>query len=339
MASPDVSGRDGGDIFQTWLVLEFCDRGSLSRSIRKGDLCHRDTAEPLLDHILLSALDVANAMNYLHSLGITHGDLKAQNVLLKSASTDRRGFFCKVSDFGLSRYIGNDDHLQTFTYGTITHMPPELLKNGVFSTAVDVYSFGILLWELLATTPPYPENNPGHILMTVVHEGRRPQITDRYPQMYADLIKDCWKQDAAERPKFVQIVRRLKGMLADLEIGNSCLRNVNDSATSQEAIARDRLVEEEEPSRATTTAEDLSPTIPDTTPSALPSYRNLPPNAMIVTDPTSCRIREAQRERNGGLSIELPRSRRQCSLGSAATALATSSESVVHSFADTHQVT
>lgn len=53
-----------------------------------------------MDHVLLSALDVANAMNYLHSLGITHGDLKADNVLLKSASTDRRGFFCKVSDFG-----------------------------------------------------------------------------------------------------------------------------------------------------------------------------------------------------------------------------------------------
>ena len=335
MASPDVSGRDGGDIFQTWLVLEFCDRGSLSRSIRKGDLCHRDTAEPLLDHILLSALDVANAMNYLHSLGITHGDLKAQNVLLKSASTDRRGFFCKVSDFGLSRYIGNDDHLQTFTYGTITHMPPELLKNGVFSTAVDVYSFGILLWELLATTPPYPENNPGHILMTVVHEGRRPQITDRYPQMYADLIKDCWKQDAAERPKFVQIVRRLKGMLADLEIGNSCLRNVNDSATSQEAIAHGKLVES---SRATTAA-DLS-TIPDTSPSP-PPCPNRPPNAMIVTDPTSHRLSKVHRERGGegGASMELPRTRRQLSLGSVPTALATSPESVVPSFSDAHQVT
>lgn len=53
-----------------------------------------------MDHVILSALDVANSMNYLHSLGITHGDLKADNVLLKSANTDRRGFFCKVSDFG-----------------------------------------------------------------------------------------------------------------------------------------------------------------------------------------------------------------------------------------------
>lgn len=59
----------------------------------------------MMDHVILSALDVANSINYLHSLGITHGDLKADNVLLKSANTDRRGFFCKVSDFGEFRTV------------------------------------------------------------------------------------------------------------------------------------------------------------------------------------------------------------------------------------------
>ena len=72
----------------------------MAQAVRKGLLSNRKTGKPIMDHVLLSALDVANAMNYLHSLGITHGDLKADNVLLKSASTDRRGFFCKVSDFG-----------------------------------------------------------------------------------------------------------------------------------------------------------------------------------------------------------------------------------------------
>lgn len=249
-------GHDGGDLFETWLVLEFCDRGSLWKTIKKGVFTQNQTVAPLLDHVLLSALDVANAMNYLHSLGITHGDLKADNVLLKSANTDRRGFFCKVSDFGLSRYVGSEDYLQTFTYGTLSHMPPELLKNGVFSTAVDVYSFGILLWELLAVTRPYDGRSHGDILMMVVNEGRRPQITDYYPEMYADLIKDCWKQNPEDRPKFGDIVRRLKKMLTDLELEKDLLRDVNDSADSHENKAGGRR-DIQRPSYMSTTPDGL----------------------------------------------------------------------------------
>ncbi|GMH33087.1 hypothetical protein BSKO_00921 [Bryopsis sp. KO-2023] len=231
--------QEVGDLFETWLVLEYCDRGSLSKAVRKGLLTQHGNTKPMMDHVILSALDVANAMNYLHSLGITHGDLKADNVLLKSANTDRRGFFCKVSDFGLSRFMGNDDFIQTFTYGTITHMPPELLKDGILSPSVDVYSFGMLLWELLSQSEqPYPNKNHGEIILTVVNEGRRPHFGPNYPELFADLIRDCWKQSRHDRPKFPDIVRRLKGLLADLESGvsgspsKSMSRSVNDSAAS-----------------------------------------------------------------------------------------------------------
>jgi len=235
-------GHDAGELFETWLVLEFCDRGSLWKTIKKGYFTQGQTIAPLLDHVLLTALDVANAMNYLHTLGITHGDLKADNVLLKSNNTDRRGFFCKVSDFGLSRYVGSQDYLTTFTYGTLSHMPPELLKNGIFSTAVDVYSFGILLWELLATTRPYDGRSHGDILMMVINEARRPHITDYYPEMYAELIRDCWKQNPQERPKFTDIVKRLKKMLQDLDVEKNLLRDVNDSAGSHENTVERRSI-------------------------------------------------------------------------------------------------
>ena len=89
-------------------------------------------------------------MNYLHSVRIIHGDLKTGNVLLKGDGSDPRGFICKVGDFGLSRFLAEDSHIETFTCGTVTHMPPELLKGGVLTSAADVYSFAILLWEVLA---------------------------------------------------------------------------------------------------------------------------------------------------------------------------------------------
>eukprot|EP00210_Caulerpa_lentillifera_P007047 g6741.t1 len=163
MGHNTAGNADAGELFVTWLVLEYCDKGSLVKAVKKGLLNQEDSTEPLLDHVLLSALDVANAMNYLHSMDITHGDLKADNVLLKRATSDRRGFFCKVNDFGLSKFVDKNDYVQTFTYGTITHMPPELLKDEALSTAVDVYSFGMFLWELLAKTPAYPRQNHGDI--------------------------------------------------------------------------------------------------------------------------------------------------------------------------------
>lgn len=231
--------QEVGEVYETWLVLEYCDKGSLSKAVRRGVLTDHSTMKPKMDHVILSALDVANSINYLHSLGITHGDLKADNVLLKSANTDRRKFFCKVSDFGLSRFMGPDDYIQTFTYGTITHMPPELLKDGILSPSVDVYSFGMLLWELLSKTEqPYPNKNHGEIILTVVNEGRRPQLGDHYPEMYSDLIRDCWKQNRFDRPNFPEIVRRLKVLLAEQDpgYGGSPSRSVsvpvNDSAAS-----------------------------------------------------------------------------------------------------------
>ncbi|CAD7697973.1 unnamed protein product [Ostreobium quekettii] len=232
-------GNEGGELFETWLVLEYCDRGSLAKAVRKGLLSNHKTGKPRMDHVLLSALDVANAMNYLHSLGITHGDLKADNVLLKSANTDRRGFFCKVSDFGLSRFMGKNDYIQTFTYGTITHMPPELLKDGILTPSVDVYSFGMLLWELLADLQPYSEKNHGEIILAVVNEGRRPLIDDSFPDCYADLIRDCWKQNRQDRPRFPDIVRRLKQMNVNLvTYGTPNGAAVTDSAGSLSLIRR-----------------------------------------------------------------------------------------------------
>lgn len=146
---------------------------------------------------------------------------------------------CLYCVTGLSRFMGAEDYLETFTYGTITHMPPELLKEGILSPYADVYSFGMLLWELLSKTEhPFPNKNHGEIILAVVNEGRRPHLGTHYPEMYADLIRDCWKQNRADRPNFHEIVRRLKLLLADQEGGNvgspskSTSFSMNDSAGS-----------------------------------------------------------------------------------------------------------
>lgn len=108
-----------------------------------------------MSFVAKTALEIASAMNYLHSVRIIHGDLKTGNVLLKGDGSDRRGFICKVGDFGLSRFLAEDSHIETFTCGAVTHMPPELLKGGHLTSAADVFSFAILLWELLSGKKPH----------------------------------------------------------------------------------------------------------------------------------------------------------------------------------------
>ena len=95
-------------------------------------------------------------MDYLHTVGVVHGDLKGANVLLKSTATDPRGFMCKLADFGLSRVLDLDmTHISTHTYGTISYMPPELLSQGKMTRACDVYSFGMLSESPADHSVPY----------------------------------------------------------------------------------------------------------------------------------------------------------------------------------------
>jgi serine/threonine protein kinase len=108
--------------------------------------------------ILLCLLDIARGLEYLHSCSIVHGDLKPQNVLLKTAGTDRRGYVCKLGDFGLSRMLQETEtHVNTGSYGTVTHAAPELLSEGRLTKSSDVFAFGMLLWELVTGDRLFPD--------------------------------------------------------------------------------------------------------------------------------------------------------------------------------------
>jgi len=204
--------------FETWLILEYCDRGSLSDAVREGVFRFPGADKRFrMSYVARTALEIASAMNYLHSVRIIHGDLKTGNVLLKGDGSDRRGFICKVGDFGLSRFLAEDSHIETLTRGTVTHMPPELLEGGVLTSAADVFSFGILLWELLSGEKPHQGKTQGEVIIAVVQNQYRPPFPPNVPRDFVELVESCWDQLYDERPIFPDIIDRLTVLVAKYE--------------------------------------------------------------------------------------------------------------------------
>lgn len=124
----------------------------------------------------------------------------------------------QVGDFGLSRAIGEaGSHLSTATVGTVTHMPPELLLSGQLRPSCDVYSFGIMLWQLYTGQVPYQGMRYAEIVYKVAVCNMRPVFPESTPKEYRDLAEQCWNNDAAVRPTFEQVEAALEGLMARVD--------------------------------------------------------------------------------------------------------------------------
>ncbi|GMH40554.1 hypothetical protein BSKO_08458 [Bryopsis sp. KO-2023] len=197
---------------ETWVFMEYCDMGSLWDAVHRGDFSSCTKMQtPCWLRIVSVALEVARALAHLHASGIIHGDLKPQNVLLKTCEDSAKGFVAKVGDFGLSRQNMEKTHLSIVCHGTVDHMPPEVLKDSHMSAACDVFSFGMLLWEIIAGQKPFKGLQQAAIVVAIV-EGHRPALPASVPKPLGDLIQDCWQQDPQARPSFSIIVRRLEDL-------------------------------------------------------------------------------------------------------------------------------
>ena len=131
--------------------------GNLKEAIRNGNLQRDGTALAL--EVALLALDVAKGCQAIHKYNIIHGDLKPHNVLLTVAADDERGWIGKIADFGLSVKIKRgEQHVSGIQHGTEGYVAPEVLQTRRMVKASDVYSFGIIMWELWHARLYYEEH-------------------------------------------------------------------------------------------------------------------------------------------------------------------------------------
>ncbi|XP_072977035.1 serine/threonine-protein kinase STY46-like [Typha angustifolia] len=170
---------------------------------------------PLLERIE-KGLEIAQAMQYLHEQKpkVIHRDLKPSNVLLDDS------MHVRVADFGHARFLLEGQEALTGETGTYVYMPPEVIRCEPYNEKCDVYSFGIILNELITGEHPYMETNYGPTKIALeVAEGRlRPKLPEDYFEhcKLIELICCLWDEDASRRPSFGMITSALRLILEKL---------------------------------------------------------------------------------------------------------------------------
>ncbi|PRW56437.1 kinase [Chlorella sorokiniana] len=195
-------------MYEAWIVSEYADRGSLADALRGGLLEGQDGRD--MGATLLCLLDVARGLEFLHSCNIVHGDVKPQNVLIKTENRDRRGYVCKLADFGLSHLLGEEQtHVQTASWGTVSHAAPELLREGRLTKKADIYSFALLMYPCLTGRPAFEGVQAMRVIHLVTAEQFRLPVPDDVPLPLADLMRQCWAESPTDRPDASQVVQAL----------------------------------------------------------------------------------------------------------------------------------
>uniref|UniRef100_A0ACD5W0P7 Uncharacterized protein n=3 Tax=Avena sativa TaxID=4498 RepID=A0ACD5W0P7_AVESA len=180
------------------VITEFLPGGSLRSFLHKQD--HKSLP---LEKIISVGLDIANGMGYIHSQGVVHRDVKPENIIFDV------DWCAKIVDFGIACEEAYCDPLANDP-GTFRWMAPEMMKHKPYGRKVDVYSFGLILWEMLTGSVPYEDLTPFQAAFAVFDKNVRPAIPSSCPAALRVLIEQCWALHADKRPEFWQIVQLLE---------------------------------------------------------------------------------------------------------------------------------
>ncbi|KAM9237937.1 ephrin type-A receptor 5 isoform 8-T8 [Dugong dugon] len=186
------------------ILTEYMENGSLDTFLKKND------GQFTVIQLVGMLRGIAAGMRYLSDMGYVHRDLAARNILINS------NLVCKVSDFGLSRVLEDDPEAAYTTRGgkiPIRWTAPEAIAFRKFTSASDVWSYGIVMWEVVSYGErPYWEMTNQDVIKAVEEGYRLPSPMDCPAALY-QLMLDCWQKDRNSRPKFEEIVSMLDKLI------------------------------------------------------------------------------------------------------------------------------
>lgn len=207
-----------------FIVLELLAGGDLKNFLREGRNKPERPSPLTMKDLVFCALDVAKGCRYMESKRFIHRDIAARNCLLSSKGPGR---VVKIADFGMARDIYRSDYYRKGGKAMlpIKWMPPEAFLDGIFTSKTDVWSFGVLLWEVFSLgLMPYT-GLPNREVMQLVTGGGRLDAPPGCPPAIYRIMADCWNPTPEERPTFSNLLDRLTTCTQDPEVMNAPLPN------------------------------------------------------------------------------------------------------------------
>ncbi|VDN59896.1 unnamed protein product [Dracunculus medinensis] len=191
------------------IIMEYCEQGQLYEVLKNGRQIERDKFAEW-------SRQIADGMNYLHQKKIIHRDLKSPNILVDSKDV------LKICDFGTSHQWNRQKSTVMSFCGTAAWMAPEIIKKEPCSEKVDIWSFGVVLWELLTQEIPYKDVDSMAIIWGVGSNNLSLPIPETAPEGLKLLLRQCWSIKPRNRPSFLHI-------LTHIAVFKSEIANISDT--------------------------------------------------------------------------------------------------------------
>ncbi|XP_061990277.1 serine/threonine-protein kinase STY46-like isoform X1 [Rosa rugosa] len=206
------------------IVTEFLPRGSLYQILQ------RNPSKLDWRRRINMAMDIAWGMNYLHHFNppIIHRDLKSSNLLVD------KNWTVKVGDFGLSRFKHETFLINKSGRGTPQWMSPEFLRSEPSDEKSDIYSYGVILWELATEKIPWDNLNPMQVIGAVGFMNQRLEIPKDVDPKWASIMESCWHSDPASRPTFLELLEKLRVLHRQYNLQFKAARSASSESTQKE---------------------------------------------------------------------------------------------------------
>lgn len=195
------------------LVMEYMKEGNLREYLKKNyrELDFKDDKSfpkcPKLNFLQ----QIIQGLKDIHRKKLVHRDFHSGNIIVDAKDWWNDRIKCHITDLGLCKPANETDNNNLF--GVMPYMAPEVLQNKPYTQSSDIYSFGIIAYEILTCLPPFAGQSHDANLALKICQGERPQFPEqvKYPQILIDLIKRCWDNEPSKRPVAREISRIMSG--------------------------------------------------------------------------------------------------------------------------------